>query len=180
MSELDGFMDNLSAKLDSTSTHLIKQMLEVNGFTTRLSIKLISEKHLELMLKGVDLTMGAKSLLNYHIQVLRDESPLQSGKMKKAQTPSSPERGAAVGDQCATTHSKQVSMFLAVDQQIQVILSPLLKKSQRQRSLCLQRLTSSSKFRTCFIVSLPLSKYVFFSSLILSRVLEGGIEGNRH
>ena len=77
MSELDGFMENLSAKLDSTSTHLIKQILEVNGFTTRLSIKLISEKHLELRLQGVDLTMGAKRLFNYHIQVLRDESPLQ-------------------------------------------------------------------------------------------------------
>ena len=101
--------------------------------------------------------------------------------MKKAQKPSSPDRGAAVGDQCGTTHSKQVlSMFLAVGQQIQIILSPLLKKSQRHRNLCLQGLTSSSKFSTCFIVSLPLSKYVFFSSLILSRVLEGGIEGDRH
>ena len=48
MSELDGFLENLSAKLDSTSTHLIKQILEVHGFTTCLSIKLISEKHLEL------------------------------------------------------------------------------------------------------------------------------------
>ena len=55
------------------------------------------------MFQGVDQTMGAKSLLNYHIQVLRDESPLQSGKMKKAQKPSSPDRGAAVGDQCGTT-----------------------------------------------------------------------------
>ena len=83
-SELDIFMENLSGKLDSASAHLIKQTLQVNGFTSRLQIKLISEKHLELMYQGADLTMGAKSLLNYHIQVLRDESPLQSGKMKKA------------------------------------------------------------------------------------------------
>ena len=126
--------------------------------------------------------MGAKSLLNYHIQVLRDESPLQSGKMKKAQKSSSSDQGAAVGDQCGMTHSKQgteVSMFLAVGQQIQIILSSLLKKSQRHRNLCLQGLTASSKLSTCFIVSLPLSKYVFFSSLILSCILKGGIEGDR-
>ena len=91
MCKLDKFMEQLSGKLDSASCQLIKETLQVNGFTSRLQIKLISEKHLELMFQGADLTMGAKSLLNYHIQVLRDESPLQSGKMKKAQK-SSPGR----------------------------------------------------------------------------------------
>lgn len=103
-SELEQFMELLSGKLDSASCQLIKETLEVNGFTSRLQIKLISEKHLELMFQGAELTMGAKSLLNYHIQVLRDESPLQRGKTKKAQT-SSP---AAVDDQ-PSTNSKRVS-----------------------------------------------------------------------
>ena len=102
-SELDKFMELLSGKLDGASCQLIKETLQVNGFTSRLQ-KLISEKHLELMFQGAELTMGAKSLLNYHIQVLRDESPLQRGKTKKAQT-SSP---AAVDDQ-ASTNSKRVS-----------------------------------------------------------------------
>ena len=83
MCELDKFMEQLSGKLDSASCQLIKETLQVNGFTSRLQIKLNSEKHLELMFQGADLTMGAKSLLNYHIQVLRDESPLQSGKIRK-------------------------------------------------------------------------------------------------
>ena len=85
-SELDVFMENLSGKLDSASAHLIKQTLQVNGFTSRLQIKLISEKHLELMFQGADLTMGAKSLLNYHIQVLRDESPDSSKRKDEEST----------------------------------------------------------------------------------------------
>ena len=55
--------------------------------------------------------MGAKSLLNYNIQLLRDESPLQSGKVKKVQTSSSPDRGATVDGQVDATFSKRVSVF---------------------------------------------------------------------
>ena len=46
--ELDKFMELLSGKLDSASCQLIKETLQVNGFRSRLQIKLISEKHLEL------------------------------------------------------------------------------------------------------------------------------------
>lgn len=123
--ELDKFMELLSGKLDSDSCHLIRETLQVNGFTSRLQIKLISEKHLELMFQGAELTMGAKSLLNYHIQVLRDESPLQRGKTKKAQM-SSP---AAVDDQ-ATPNSKQVS---APDSNVIILFN--LKGSHRNLSV---------------------------------------------
>ena len=109
-SELDSFMENVNGKLDEASIDIIRQTLEVNGFTSRLQIKLISERHLELMFQGVNLTMGAKSLLSYHLQVLRDESPLQSGNMKKAQKSSSPDRGTAVDDQCGAKYSKRVSI----------------------------------------------------------------------
>ena len=44
---------------------------------SNLQIKLISEKYFELIFQGVDLTVGVKSLLNFHIQVLHDESPLK-------------------------------------------------------------------------------------------------------
>ena len=47
--ELDKFMEQLGGKLDSASCQPIKETLQVNGFTSRLQIKLISEKHLELM-----------------------------------------------------------------------------------------------------------------------------------
>ena len=123
--ELDKFMELLSGKLDSASYQLIKETLQVNGFTSRLQIKLISEKHLEMMFQGADLTMGAKSLLNYHIQVLRDESPLQTGKMKKAQK-SSPGGTAAVDDQSGT-NSKPVGVSETLILQIQTKSSFNLK-----------------------------------------------------
>ena len=34
MFELEGFMENFNGKLDSSSTHLIKHLLEVNSFTS--------------------------------------------------------------------------------------------------------------------------------------------------
>ena len=111
--ELDKFMELLSGKLDSASCQLIKETLQVNGFRSRLQIKLISEKHLELMFQGTDLTMGAKSLLHYHIQVLRDKSPLQTGKIKKVQK-SSPGETAAVEDQPGT-NSKGVGVSTTAD-----------------------------------------------------------------
>ena len=77
--ELDKFMELLSGKLDSASCQLIKETLQVNGFKSRLQRKLISEKHLELMFQGADLTMGAKSLLNYHIQVLSLKFDIEEG-----------------------------------------------------------------------------------------------------
>ena len=44
-SELDSFMENLNGKLDEASIDgIIRQTVEVNGFTSRLQIKLISER----------------------------------------------------------------------------------------------------------------------------------------
>ena len=76
MHELDKFMEVSSGKLDSASCQLIKETLQVNGVMSNLQIKLISEKHFELMFQGADLTMGVKSLPNDCIQVLHDKSPL--------------------------------------------------------------------------------------------------------
>ena len=102
--ELDKFMELLSGKIDSASCQLIKETLQVQ-------ISLISEKHLELMFQGADLTMGVKSLLNYHIQVFHDEFPLQTGKIKGAQK-SSPGVTAPVDDKPGT-NSKQVGVSTA-------------------------------------------------------------------
>ena len=43
-SELDSFMENLNGKLHEASIDIIRQTVEVNGFTSRLQIKLISER----------------------------------------------------------------------------------------------------------------------------------------
>jgi hypothetical protein len=36
-----------------------------------------------MMFQGSEITMGAKNLLSYHMQLLRDESPLALAKLKK-------------------------------------------------------------------------------------------------
>ena len=76
----------------------------MNGFRSRLQIKLIPEKHL-------DLTMGAKSLLNYHIQVLCDKSPLQTGKIKKYKNLH--QTGTAAVEDQPGTNSKRVGVSTA-------------------------------------------------------------------
>ena len=84
-SELEAFVHELSKKLDSDSVSQIEQTLKVNGFTTRLQIKLISEKDLETMFNGSTITMGAKNLL-YYVQLLRDKSPLVVKSKQKSST----------------------------------------------------------------------------------------------
>ena len=83
MSELESFIGAFADKLDTDAVNVIKNTLQVNGFTTRLQIKLISERNLELMFQGSDITLGARNLLSYYIQTLKDESPL-GGKVRSS------------------------------------------------------------------------------------------------
>ena len=83
MLELESFIGAFADKLDTDAVNVIKNTLQVNGFTTRLQIKLISERNLELMFQGSDITLGARNLLSYYIQTLKDESPL-GGKVRSS------------------------------------------------------------------------------------------------
>ena len=83
MSELESFIGAFADKLDTDAANVIKNTLQVNGFTTRLQIKLIAERNLELMFQGSDITLGARNLLSYYIQTLKDESPL-GGKVRSS------------------------------------------------------------------------------------------------
>ena len=65
MSELESFIGAFADKLDTDAVNVIKNTLQVNGFTTRLQIKLISERNLELMFQGSDITLGTRNLLSY-------------------------------------------------------------------------------------------------------------------
>ena len=58
MSELESFIGAFANKLDTVTVNVIKSTLQVNGFTTRLQIKLMF------------------NLLSYYIQTLKDESSL--------------------------------------------------------------------------------------------------------
>ena len=84
MSELQAFVEELSKKLDGNSVSEIEQTLKVNSFITRLQIKLISDKDLGMMFQSSAIAMGAKNLLSYLIQLLRDESPLVVKSRKKS------------------------------------------------------------------------------------------------
>ena len=84
MSELQAFVEELSKKLDENSVSKIEQTLKASGFTARLQIKLISDKDLETMFQGSAITKGAKNLLWYQIQLLRDESTLVKSKKKSS------------------------------------------------------------------------------------------------
>ena len=78
MSELESFISAFADKLDTdtVNVHVIKNTLQVSGFTTRLQIKLICDRNIEMMFQGSDVTLGARNLLSYYIQTLKDESPL--------------------------------------------------------------------------------------------------------
>ena len=83
MSELESFIGAFADKLDTDTVNVIKNTLQVNGFTTRLQIKLISDRNIEMMFQGSDVTLGARNLLSYYIQTLKDESPL-GGKVRSS------------------------------------------------------------------------------------------------
>ena len=76
--EIDAFVANFSDQLDNETALLIANTLKVNGFRTRLQLKLITSNELNLMFQ--DLKLGAKRLLQYNLDILRDESPLPARK----------------------------------------------------------------------------------------------------
>ena len=51
------------------------QTLVTNQFTSRLELKLLTSEQLDYMF-SMDLALGAKALLVYHVDLLKDESPL--------------------------------------------------------------------------------------------------------
>ena len=52
MSELENFIVVFREKLDCDTVNVIKNTLQANGFTTRLQIKLISERNLEMIFQS--------------------------------------------------------------------------------------------------------------------------------
>ena len=77
MSELESFIGAFADKFDTDTVNVIKNTLQVNGFTTRLQIKLISDRNIEMMFQGSDVTLGARNLFSYYIQTLKDDNPVE-------------------------------------------------------------------------------------------------------
>ena len=74
--ELEGFIHTFKDKIGLESYNKITTVLKENGFTSRLSLKLLSSENLNDILKGNDLPLGARRILEYHLDLLRDKSPL--------------------------------------------------------------------------------------------------------
>ena len=62
-------------KLDQKTYDFIFQTLVINQFTSRLQLKLLTSEQLDHMFSK-DLALVAKALLVYHVDLLKDESPL--------------------------------------------------------------------------------------------------------
>ena len=75
--ELNEFLDALRQKLDVNEATAIYNVLKENKFNSRMQIKLITQRELDVMFKGeTALSLGALALLWYQINFLNDQSPL--------------------------------------------------------------------------------------------------------
>ena len=78
--ELKCWIDEFKNELEPEQHRYVYNILKANGFTTRLKLKLIRDDELKIMFStGTEsLPLGAKALLAYKLNILRDESPLVS------------------------------------------------------------------------------------------------------
>lgn len=64
-------------KLDQNTYQLIFDTLSANQFTSRLTLKLLTSDQVDMMFsKDLSLPLGAKSLLMYQLDFLKEELPL--------------------------------------------------------------------------------------------------------
>ena len=78
--ELKCWLDEFKNELEPEQHCYVCNILKANGFETRLKLKLILDDELKIMFStGTEsLPLGAKALLAYKLNILRDESPLVS------------------------------------------------------------------------------------------------------
>ena len=76
MNKLNEFMNTFLPKIGEESSKKIKEVLVANNFTSRLSLKLLSPDNLDILFADVKLPLGSRKVLEYHLNLLNDESPL--------------------------------------------------------------------------------------------------------
>ena len=82
--ELSQWVDCFRAQLDVEESTTIYNTLKENKFKTRMQLKLITGSELEIMFKGEKaLSLGARALLQYQINLLNEQSPLLKKSLKK-------------------------------------------------------------------------------------------------
>ena len=79
MSELDDFLNSILPKVGDESCVKIRDALKANNFTSRLSLKLLNTDNLDnldALFADAKLPLGSRKVLEYHLELLKDESPL--------------------------------------------------------------------------------------------------------
>ena len=76
MSELDDFLNSILPKVGDESCVKIRDALKANNFTSRLSLKLLNTDNLDALFADAKLPLGSTKVLEYHLELLKDESPL--------------------------------------------------------------------------------------------------------
>ena len=78
MSELNEFRKTILPKVGEDSCSKIKEILLANNFTSRLSLKLLTPANLDVLFTDVNLPLGSRKVLEYQLNLLNDESPLNT------------------------------------------------------------------------------------------------------
>jgi hypothetical protein len=108
-SELVCWISEFKTELEPTHQKQIYDILKANGFTTRLKLKPIHEDELNIMFNtGSEvLPLGAKTLLSYKLNMLREDSPLVSKSKSRGRAM---DNNMEMKDETSNTH-KQVSAY---------------------------------------------------------------------
>jgi hypothetical protein len=104
-SELVCWISEFKSELEPIQQKQIYDILKANGFTTCLKLKLIHEDKLNIMFNtGSEvLPLGAKTLLSYKLNMLREDSPLVS---KSKSCGRAMDNKMEMKDETSNTHKK--------------------------------------------------------------------------
>ncbi|CAB4035142.1 Hypothetical predicted protein, partial [Paramuricea clavata] len=82
--ELTDFLGNIEQKIGKESYEIIlTNTLRDNNFTSRLSLKLLDPENLDVIFAKSKLPLGSRKIPEYHLDLLRNESPLSKPKPQR-------------------------------------------------------------------------------------------------
>ena len=81
--ELTDFLGKIEQKIGKESYEIIRNTLRDNNFTSRLSLKLLNPENLDVVFAKSKLPLGSRKILQYHLDLLRNESPLSKPKPQR-------------------------------------------------------------------------------------------------
>ena len=106
--DLEDWMALFRDKLDEKTYNLIFQTLTANQFTSRLQLKLLTPEQVDMMF-AKELSLGAKTLLIYQLDLLNDASPLPPRSRKERRVAVLSDEG---GETKSTPETRRVSFHV--------------------------------------------------------------------